>query len=55
MAPRNSGYASRIMKTILICICLVFAAALPALAQDNTFKIGLILPMTGQQDRKSVV
>ena len=26
-----------------------FAAALPALAQDNTFKIGLILPMTGQQ------
>jgi branched-chain amino acid transport system substrate-binding protein len=24
-------------------------AALPALAQDNTFKIGLILPMTGQQ------
>jgi branched-chain amino acid transport system substrate-binding protein len=28
-----------------------FAAALPALAQDNTFKIGLILPMTGQQAR----
>ena len=27
----------------------IFAAALPALAQDNTFKIGLILPMTGQQ------
>ena len=26
-----------------------FAAALPALAQDNTFKIGLILPMSGQQ------
>ena len=26
-----------------------FAAALPAMAQDNTFKIGLILPMTGQQ------
>ena len=26
-----------------------FASALPALAQDNTFKIGLILPMTGQQ------
>ncbi len=26
-----------------------FATALPALAQDNTFKIGLILPMTGQQ------
>ena len=26
-----------------------FAAALPALAQDNNFKIGLILPMTGQQ------
>ena len=25
------------------------AAALPALAQDNTFKIGLILPMSGQQ------
>jgi branched-chain amino acid transport system substrate-binding protein len=25
------------------------AAGLPALAQDNTFKIGLILPMTGQQ------
>ena len=24
-------------------------AAVPALAQDNTFKIGLILPMTGQQ------
>ncbi len=24
-------------------------AALPALAQDNTFKIGLILPMSGQQ------
>ena len=28
---------------------VTFAAALPALAQDNTFKIGLILPMTGQQ------
>ena len=26
-----------------------FASGLPALAQDNTFKIGLILPMTGQQ------
>jgi branched-chain amino acid transport system substrate-binding protein len=26
-----------------------FAAATPALAQDNVFKIGLILPMTGQQ------
>ncbi len=26
-----------------------FVAALPALAQDNTFKIGLILPMSGQQ------
>jgi branched-chain amino acid transport system substrate-binding protein len=25
------------------------ASATPALAQDNTFKIGLILPMTGQQ------
>lgn len=25
------------------------ASAAPALAQDNTFKIGLILPMTGQQ------
>ena len=24
-------------------------ASLPALAQDNTFKIGLILPMSGQQ------
>ena len=28
---------------------VTFSAALPALAQDNTFKIGLILPMTGQQ------
>lgn len=28
---------------------VTFTAALPALAQDNTFKIGLILPMTGQQ------
>jgi len=26
-----------------------FAAVTPALAQDNVFKIGLILPMTGQQ------
>ena len=24
-------------------------AVLPAVAQDNVFKIGLILPMTGQQ------
>ncbi len=28
---------------------LATLAAVPAMAQDNTFKIGLILPMTGQQ------
>ena len=30
-------------------VAATLSAALPSLAQDNTFKIGLILPMTGQQ------
>lgn len=33
----------------LAALSAVALAAAPALAQDNTFKIGLILPMTGQQ------
>ena len=38
-------------RTFLTAAALSAAAlaATPALAQDNTFKIGLILPMTGQQ------
>jgi branched-chain amino acid transport system substrate-binding protein len=38
-------------RTFLTAAALSVAAlaAAPALAQDNTFKIGLILPMTGQQ------
>lgn len=38
-------------RTFLTAAALSAAAlaAAPALAQDNTFKIGLILPMTGQQ------
>ncbi|MDO9277253.1 MAG: ABC transporter substrate-binding protein [Polaromonas sp.] len=35
--------------TAVALAAATMAAALPALAQDNTFKIGLILPMTGQQ------
>lgn len=35
--------------TVAALAAATFAAALPALAQDNTFKIGLILPMSGQQ------
>ena len=35
--------------TAVALVAAAFSAALPALAQDNTFKIGLILPMTGQQ------
>ncbi|MEO7887701.1 MAG: ABC transporter substrate-binding protein, partial [Polaromonas sp.] len=41
------------MKRRLFTTAALAATALastaPALAQDNTFKIGLILPMTGQQ------
>jgi len=35
--------------TAVALVAATFSATLPALAQDNTFKIGLILPMTGQQ------
>jgi branched-chain amino acid transport system substrate-binding protein len=50
---RTENYPETSMKkrTFLTFAALSAAAlaAAPAMAQDNTFKIGLILPMTGQQ------
>jgi branched-chain amino acid transport system substrate-binding protein len=52
-ATRTENHQETSMKkrTFLTAAALSAAAfaAAPALAQDNTFKIGLILPMTGQQ------
>ena len=35
-------------KTLLLCLALVFAFANTALAADDTVKIGVFLPLTGQ-------